>query len=352
VLKWVINLLRVCVNTNDFSSAIYVLSNKEYGERMTENAARKIVKEQNTIISELLEKMYEFIHKVSDFTNPEDIYDYFEFDKYIRPTSAAYIDDKEAIFSLLKVIMEYVKEKQKSFVSGLREFINSSALYGMNVLKRDINNDTDSVKIMTLHASKGLEFSHVFIIGVNYGLIPLHTRDMEEEEEQRLFFVGITRAKDYLELSYYTNPDYQRVASGESRYINMIPKKLIENDKAQSANVSLQELKKQIQEVRNQGKKEEENLEKTVVEAVMQEEEIEKLEEVSQNENTKDFEQATKEEKIKNLETINEITIKQVIHKKYGKGKVLREDDMMLEVEFENYGVKEFIKAFSELELL
>lgn len=91
--------------------------------------------------------------------------------------------------------MEYVKEKQKSFVNGLRKFINSSALYGMNILKRDINSDTDSVKLMTLHASKGLEFSNVFIIGVNYGLIPLHTREMEEEEEQRLFFVGITREK-------------------------------------------------------------------------------------------------------------------------------------------------------------
>lgn len=43
---------------------------------------------------------------------------------------------------------------------------------------------------MTLHASKGLEFSHVFITGVNYGLIPLQTKSFEEEEEeQRLFFV-------------------------------------------------------------------------------------------------------------------------------------------------------------------
>jgi Superfamily I DNA and RNA helicases len=315
VLKWVINLLRVCVNANDFSSAIFVLSNKDYGERMTEKAARKIVKEQNTIKSELLEKMYEFIDKASDFNKSEGIYEYFEFDKYIRPTSSTYIEDKESICSLLKIIMEYIKEKQKSFVIGLREFINSSALYGMNILKKDINDDTDSVKLMTLHASKGLEFSHVFIIGVNYGLIPLHTRDMEEEEEQRLFFVGITRAKDYLELSYYTNPDYQRAASGESRYINMIPKKLIENDKAQSGNVSLQELKKQIQEARKERKEEQENLDKTVIEAVMQEEHGENLEEVGQNEKTKDFEQTTQEGKTETLKSVNETAIKQVNHK-------------------------------------
>ena len=320
VLNWIIKLFRFCVNPNDFSSAIYVLSNKEYGEKMTDKTARKIVKEQNIIKSELLEKMHEFLNKCSEIKMAEEIYNYFEFDKYIKPTSATYIDDKEAINALLDIIIEYVKEKQMIFLDGLREFINSSALYGVNILKKDINSDIDSVKLMTLHASKGLEFSYVFITGVNYGLIPLHTRDMEEEEEQRLFFVGITRAKDYLELSYYTNPDYHKAAPGESRYIHMIPEKLIQNDKVKNNNVNLQELKKQIQEAKAQGIREE----ASVTEAV----------------------------ELPVVEEINEESIKKVNHKKYGTGKVLKEDDMMIEVEFENYGVKEFIKAFSELEFL
>jgi DNA helicase-2/ATP-dependent DNA helicase PcrA len=316
--------LRFCVNPNDFSSAIYVLSNKDYGERMTEKATRKIVKEQNIIKSELLEKMHEFINTYSEITKSEEIYNYFEFDKYIRPTAATYKEDKESICTLLDIIIEYVREKQMPFINGLRDFINSSALYGVNILQKDINNDKDSVKLMTLHASKGLEFSYVFITGVNYGLIPLHIRDIEEEEEQRLFFVGITRAKDYLELSYYTNPDYQRVASGESRYIYMIPQKLIQNDKVKSESVNLQELKKQIQEAKAEGKKEE----TAVVEPVNH-----------------------KEEAVV-VKPVNVESIKQVSHKKYGTGKVLKEDDMIIEVEFENYGVKEFIKAFSELEFL
>ena len=320
VLNWMIKLFRFCVNPNDFSSAIYVLSNKEYGEKMTEKTARKIVKEQNIIKSELLEKMHEFLNKCSEIKMAEEIYNYFEFDKYIKPTSATYIDDKEAINALLNIIIEYVKEKQMTFLDGLREFINSSALYGVNILKKDISSDIDSVKLMTLHASKGLEFSYVFITGVNYGLIPLHTRDMEEEEEQRLFFVGITRAKDYLELSYYTNPDYQKAAPGESRYIHMIPEKLIQNDKVKNNNVNLQELKKQIQEAKAQGNKEEASV--------------------------------TERVELPVVEEINETSIKKVSHKKYGTGKVLKEDDMMIEVEFENYGVKEFIKAFSELEFL
>ncbi|WP_271811373.1 ATP-dependent helicase [Clostridium beijerinckii] len=320
VLNWIIKLFRFCVNPNDLSSAIYVLNNKEYGEKMTEKTARKIVKEQNIIKSELLEKMHEFLNKCSEIKMAEEIYNYFEFDKYIKPTSATYIDDKESIYALLDIIIEYVKEKQMQFLDGLREFINSSALYGVNILKKDINSDIDSVKLMTLHASKGLEFSYVFITGVNYGLIPLHTRDMEEEEEQRLFFVGITRAKDYLELSYYTNPDYHKAAPGESRYIHMIPEKLIQNDKVKNNNVNLQELKKQIQEAKAQGIKEEASV--------------------------------TEKVELPVVEEINETSIKQVNHKKYGTGKVLKEDDMMIEVEFENYGVKEFIKAFSELEFL
>jgi DNA helicase-2/ATP-dependent DNA helicase PcrA len=60
---------------------------------------------------------------------------------------------------------------------------------------------------MTLHAAKGLEFEHVFIAGVEEGLLP-HERsntgedDEQLEEERRLFFVGITRAKTGLNISY------------------------------------------------------------------------------------------------------------------------------------------------------
>ncbi|KZL90394.1 ATP-dependent helicase [Clostridium magnum] len=311
VLNWVIKLFRFSVNTNDSSSGIYVLSNKDYGERITEKEAGKIVKGQGLDKSELFIKMQGFASKCSEITKSEELYNYFQFDKYIRPTASTYMEDKESICALLDIIIKYVQEKQMPFLKGLPNFINSSALYGVNILQKDIKSDTDSVKLMTLHASKGLEFSHVFITGVNYGLIPLHTRDMEEEEERRLFFVGITRAKDYLELSYYTNPDYPRVMAGESRYINMIPTHLIQNDGVKSGAVNLQELKKQIQEAKAEKDKEE----------------------VS-------------------VEPVNQVPIKQVKHKKYGIGKVLKEDDMMIEVEFENYGVKGFIKAFSELEFL
>ncbi|MDF2885595.1 MAG: rep, partial [Clostridiaceae bacterium] len=155
-----------------------------------------------------------------------------------------------------------------------------------------------------------------------------------EEEEMRLFFVGITRAKDYLELSYYTNPDYKKVAPGESRYIRMIPEKLIENDEVKNESVNLQELKKQIQEARNTKKIDDAIIEKS---KVSEEKSLDK--------------KVNKKESVVN-EIVKATSIKQVIHKKYGTGKVIKEDEMIIEVEFENYGVKEFIKAFSEFDFL
>ena len=74
--------------------------------------------------------------------------------------------------------------------------------------------DPDAVRMSTLHASKGLEYPHVFLVGVEEGILP-HKGDADAapetiaariEEERRLMYVGITRAKNHLELSYRQNP--------------------------------------------------------------------------------------------------------------------------------------------------
>ncbi|MEX0622128.1 MAG: UvrD-helicase domain-containing protein [Candidatus Woykebacteria bacterium] len=90
----------------------------------------------------------------------------------------------------------------------------------------------DAVTLMTAHAAKGLEFPVVFIVGMEEGLFP-HNRSIfdanELEEERRLCYVGITRAKEQLFFTYATNRLYfgQRSEGIPSRFLTEIPQELI-----------------------------------------------------------------------------------------------------------------------------
>lgn len=92
----------------------------------------------------------------------------------------------------------------------------------------------DKVTLMTLHAAKGLEFPVVFIVGMEEGLFP-HSRSLWEqqqlEEERRLAYVGITRAKEKLYLSYASKRIYfgEKTNNPPSRFISDIPEHLLEN---------------------------------------------------------------------------------------------------------------------------
>ncbi len=98
----------------------------------------------------------------------------------------------------LRGLLQYSLEDEQP----LHEFLAEQSLVAdVDSLK----DDTDAVTLMTLHAAKGLEFPVVFITGLETGILP-HYRSFEEiggiEEERRLFYVGVTRAKDALYLSY------------------------------------------------------------------------------------------------------------------------------------------------------
>lgn len=85
---------------------------------------------------------------------------------------------------------------------------------------------SEAVRLLTLHAAKGLEFRHVFICGLNQGVLPLGFED--NAEERRLLFVGITRARDTVELSYLARPDAPQALALPSAYIGKIPADLVE----------------------------------------------------------------------------------------------------------------------------
>jgi DNA helicase-2/ATP-dependent DNA helicase PcrA len=86
---------------------------------------------------------------------------------------------------------------------SLNAFVQNIALVSET---EDKNGDTNKVSMMTIHASKGLEFPVVFITGLEEKLFPLNPEDRKElEEERRLFYVALTRAEKKLYLSYAKN---------------------------------------------------------------------------------------------------------------------------------------------------
>lgn len=132
--------------------------------------------------------------------------------------------------------VENVKELKSvaADFSDLPTFLESVTLMeGMVAPQKSYEDrEQDAVTLMTIHAAKGLEFDHVFIIGMEEGLFP-HARSMLEpaqlEEERRLAYVGMTRAKKKLYLTYATNRLYFGTRSSNlvSRFVVDIPKELI-----------------------------------------------------------------------------------------------------------------------------
>jgi len=106
----------------------------------------------------------------------------------------------ENVNELINSAAEYDRQTENP---SLTDYLQSIALYSDTDA---YDPDSGKVSLMTLHAAKGLEFDHVFILGLEEGLLP-HERSLdgsikEMEEERRLFFVGITRARSELTISY------------------------------------------------------------------------------------------------------------------------------------------------------
>ena len=133
----------------------------------------------------------------------------------------------ENLEEFLTVAIEFEEE---SADNTLAEFLENITL------SSDIDNleeQEDSVTLMTLHSAKGLEFPVVFLVGMEEGIFPGYKsigEPKELEEERRLFYVGITRAKQYLYLTcakhrtIFGSTSYNQV----SRFVKEIPEELLE----------------------------------------------------------------------------------------------------------------------------
>ena len=130
-------------------------------------------------------------------------------------------------------------ENIKELLSAMKEFDNLESFLEHVSLATSIDQEWDGEKInmMTMHAAKGLEFDVVFLPGWEEGLFP-HQKSIEEkgqnglEEERRLAYVGITRAKKKAIISFSMNRFYQGdwIDSMASRFIDELPEKNLEKN--------------------------------------------------------------------------------------------------------------------------
>ena len=127
-------------------------------------------------------------------------------------------------------------ENIKELLNAMKEFDNLGTFLEHVSLATSMDNDWDGQKVnlMTIHASKGLEFDAVFLPGWEEGLFP-HQKSIDEkgqqglEEERRLAYVGVTRAKYEVYVSFSLNRFYQGdwIDSISSRFVDELPEKYI-----------------------------------------------------------------------------------------------------------------------------
>ncbi len=143
------------------------------------------------------------------------------------------------IDSLINSIAQWETNPDNFGKTSLYDYLNRITLLSRDDM--DDEGDKGKVNLMTIHASKGLEFPVVFIAGAEEGLIP-HARAIEEdeknvEEERRLFYVAITRARDKLYISSCAKRKKMSatVDCQPSRFLDEIPPRLVEYHEPQEA---------------------------------------------------------------------------------------------------------------------
>jgi DNA helicase-2/ATP-dependent DNA helicase PcrA len=121
--------------------------------------------------------------------------------------------------NIQQIISDVASYLRSNPEASLEEYLQESSLM-TDIDDKDMG--SDNVKLMTMHSAKGLEFPFVFIAGMEEGLFPLARTEMhpeEEEEERRLFYVGMTRAEQKLYLTYAQ----RRMRFGETKQCSPSP---------------------------------------------------------------------------------------------------------------------------------
>ncbi|RCL64386.1 MAG: ATP-dependent DNA helicase [Cryomorphaceae bacterium] len=247
------------------------------------------------------------------------------------PESISRIENIEELINGIKDFIEGEEEVVDS-KGTLSDFLEDVAL--ASELDKDINESEKKVSLMTIHLAKGLEFNQVYIVGLEEDLFPSalsSTTRADLEEERRLFYVAITRAKKKVTITYAkTRYRWGKLNDCEpSRFITEIDKKYTSFSSSYSTVSPTDSLKENHDFIRFKKPKNKIQL-KTL-----------------------------KNNPSVSISNSNYIDIKkgdQIIHNRFGKGKVIATEgegsDKKAEVEFNTSGVKRILLKFAKYKLI
>jgi len=181
-IKDVLSYLRLLINPNDKIAKERII---KLGKNRWEKFKQYYQENQEVFFKKTTEKLIEEIFQATDYLK---LYDSQDEEDYSRLENIKELKSVATVFPSVDQFLEQVSLVESEYFEGE---------------KKNVGNNR--VRLMTLHQAKGLEFSVVFIAGVEEGILP-HSRSLDNiyslEEERRLFYVGITRAKERLYITY------------------------------------------------------------------------------------------------------------------------------------------------------
>ncbi|SHF10342.1 DNA helicase PcrA [Clostridium fallax] len=262
-------------------------------------------------------------------------------------------EDESRIENLKELVSAAVE-----FEKGEEEDKSLSAFLEKTALVQDVDNldeDADSLVLMTVHSAKGLEFPVVFMVGMENGIFPgtaSFNSESEMEESRRLCYVGITRAKEIL---YMTSAEMRRVfgrtvAYSQSDFISEIPAQLKEYLKGKSSGLSTRSSMTSGKSSYGQ------SLNPHSLRSSYNESNAFKHKSIK--EATKDLSDIINNDSSSSkMLTAEEATMgRKVKHPKFGVGTIVKTaksgDDVKLTIAFDSQGIKNLMLSFAPLELL
>ncbi|ACN99209.1 ATP-dependent DNA helicase PcrA [Sulfurihydrogenibium azorense Az-Fu1] len=215
-VKDILSYLRLALNPKDYASFERSLTTppRGIGEKGLEviksnfvdnwiEALKKSLPHFNQKVKSSIKEYLDLMDYVIENANlnpskvVKHIFEKIKYEEYLQKEYSKDWEDRVANINELIVALEEIEKSGKT----LTEFLEESSLSQA----QDNLEDTNKVKIMTVHAAKGLEFNTVFVAGLEDGIFP-SGRSFDDptqlEEERRLFYVAITRAKERLFLTY------------------------------------------------------------------------------------------------------------------------------------------------------